>query len=72
MKIILFNNVYYLTTTFKRDLVGETIGLLKIILTNNNSNGKDQVNLERFWTLRDNKDEDWTINGPEPPEIKAP
>lgn len=72
LKIILFQNVYYLTTTFKRDLVGEPISLLKIILTNNNSNGKEQLNLERFWTLRDNKDEDWTVNGPEPPQIKAP
>lgn len=66
LKIILFNQVYYLTTTFKRDIVGEPIGLLKIILTNNNSNGKDQVNLDRFWTLKDNPQDDWGVLGPIP------
>ena len=66
LQIILYSSVYYLVTIFE-PVSGTQISLLKIILTNNNSNGKDQINLDRYWTLRNDPDTDWTQTGPQPP-----
>lgn len=66
LQIILYSSVYYLVTIFE-PVPGTQSSLLKIILTNNNSNGKDQINLDRYWTLRNDPDTDWTQTGPQPP-----
>ena len=71
LQIILYSNVYYLVTIFQRGSGNES-SLLKIILTNNNSNGQDLTNTERYWTLRNDSAADWSSLGPQPPHTKAP
>ena len=66
LNIILYSGIYYLVTVFEPGS-GTQSSLLKIILTNNNSNGKDQINLDRYWTLRNDSATDWSSLGPQPP-----
>jgi len=69
IKIIDFNGIFYLTTTF---IPGSSIQpeILKIILINNNAN-KD-TSPSRDWILRSDPDTDWHKDGPQPPSTKMP
>ena len=72
LKIISYDGTCYLVSTFGRASGGAgDPDLLKIILVNNNANSDNPTN-NPDWILRDNPDEDWLSNGPNPPETKMP
>jgi hypothetical protein len=64
LKIIDYNGVFYLTTTF---IPGSSLepAILKIILINNNANKGTPSS--RDWVLRSDPDTDWHKDGPQPP-----